>query len=128
MANRPHSFPKSEHLCSKKAITELFENGKQVFVHPVRCIYMPYAGTGATQVETPATQVLVSVSKRLHKKAVTRALLKRRLREAYRTHKTPETMSGISRMALIYISQEVSSFQQIENAIGKILCKIAPDR
>lgn len=81
-------------------------------------------GPEATEVVPAPTQVLVSVPKRLHKRAVARGLIKRRIREAYRLNKTSGSMQTIATMALVYVSPEISSFKSIENAVGTILSKI----
>jgi ribonuclease P protein component len=76
------TFDKSERLCSVKSISELFETGKVFYTSLFKVVWdfsplpLPY----------PA-QVTFSVSKRGFKLAVTRNLIKRRIREAYRKNK-----------------------------------------
>ena len=74
-------------------------------------------------------QILVSVSKRHHKRANVRNLLKRRIREAYRLNRAPlkdRTSEQRERMsvALLYISKEVADFAAIEYAVRKIISKL----
>jgi ribonuclease P protein component len=73
---------KGERLCSKKLITALFETGN-VFHTPLFKVVW-----ALTSLPSPfPAQVVFSVPKRGFKHAVTRNLIKRRLREAYRKNK-----------------------------------------
>ena len=68
--------------------------------------------------------MLVSVSKRNHKRANVRNLLKRRLREAYRLNRNPlRYISGGGRfnLGLLYVSKEIADYTSIENAVQKII-------
>lgn len=74
-------------------------------------------------------QVMVSVSKRQHKRANVRNLLKRRMREAYRLQKEPlraycRTHNQQIYLALLYSVPEKLDYAIIESAIGRILQKI----
>jgi len=82
MITRRETFHKSERLRSKKTITALFENGNIFYsslfkvvwqLNPVLHFY-------------PA-EVAFSIAKRGFRHAVTRNLIRRRLREAYRRDK-----------------------------------------
>lgn len=122
-----YSFPKSERLCSKVALAELFQSGEAMLVYPIRCVYR-ISGVTA-QVEIEPLQVMVSVPKRNHKRAVHRNLLKRRTREAYRLncHKLKEIIGlrGVEvDMALTYIAREVRDYKTIENAVRKIFTQL----
>lgn len=73
-------FPKSERLCSRKAIEALFAGGNRTFsAFPLRVVF--------SEVEEPATQILISVSKRHFKHAVDRNRAKRQVREAWRLNR-----------------------------------------
>lgn len=77
----------------------------------------------------PEAAVMVSVPKRLHKRANVRNLLKRRMREAYRLHKEPLhelcTQHHIRlSIGLLYSSGEIADFNTIENAVRKIILTI----
>ncbi len=110
-------FPKQERLTSKKIIEELFSKGSSVFLYPFRILYLasPAAGPGNPQ-------VLFSVSKRNFKKAVDRNLIKRRMREAYRLHKSDllKAAPGEKKpayIAFIYIAKEKISFEILEKKL-----------
>ena len=120
-----YSLTKAERLSGEQRIARLFRCGKGGFVYPFRYLCLeagPDAG-GAV----PA--VLVSVSKRYHKRANRRNLLKRRVREAYRQNNLPLVERVLLQgrgldIALIYSSKEVVSYETAENAVRKILDKI----
>lgn len=76
------SFPTSEHLKHKKLFDEIFAKGNRHFSHPVMAIWVE-----TTLPDETPIQVGFSASKKHYKTAVKRNLLKRRMREAYRTQK-----------------------------------------
>ena len=121
-------FPKSERLCSRIAIDNLFAKGEATMGYPLRSVYTV---TGCEQ--GGGVKVLVVVGKRYFKRAVDRNLLKRRIREAYRLNKGELTgiaqQSGLEvRLTLNYIGREVLDYKAVENGtttiLGKILAKI----
>lgn len=75
------TFSKAERLSSKIKITDLFESGKSVHIPPFKVIWKE-----STDHSVPA-QVVISVPKRLFKRAVDRNRLKRLFREVYRKNK-----------------------------------------
>jgi ribonuclease P protein component len=83
MDTNKETFSKSERLCSKKAIEALFENGKSFYCSPFLIVW----AYSTSDMYYPA-QVAFSVPKKGFKLAVTRNLIKRRTREAYRKNKT----------------------------------------
>ena len=75
-----HTLPKSERLCSQKALQKLFGGERRsVSVYPIRAVY--------ADSEEPGIRIMVSVGKRHFKRAVKRNRVKRQLREAYRLNK-----------------------------------------
>jgi len=122
-----YTLPKSERLSSERAIKSLFESGQGDFVYPFRYIFAV-----VEQAESAGgVKVVVSVSKRNHKRAVVRNLIKRRTREAYRLHKAPLLAAyGATELhlALVYASKKVEEYQVIEAAVQKILGKLRAHR
>ena len=68
--------------------------------------------------------IIVSVPKRLFKRAVKSNLLKRRLREAYRTQKGLLPPEGYS-ILFLYNTKEVLDYAAVREQVGAILQKIA---
>lgn len=77
---RGHTLPKAERLSSRKTIERMFGGGsKSVSAFPMRAVFTPSEGN--------VSDIMVSVSKRLFKRAVKRNRVKRQIREAYRLNK-----------------------------------------
>ncbi len=117
-------YPKKEKLCSKVLISSLFENSKRITKYPLKLLWI-YAELPA---EVPV-QSVISVSKRRFKKAVTRNLLKRRVREAFRLNKTnlyKQLITDNKQVALmiIYQSNEILPFATIEKSIDYLLSEL----
>lgn len=73
-----------------------------------------------------ANSIIVSVPKRLFKRAVKRNLLKRRLREAYRTQKDILPPEGYSISILfLYNTKEVLEYAAVREQVAAVLQKIA---
>lgn len=86
-----NSFPKSERLCSRKAIEALFASGNRAFsAFPLRAVYRSYLPEGC---QAGGIRVLISVSKRHFKHAVDRNRAKRQMREAWRLNRQVLTAS-----------------------------------
>ncbi|MFA5848538.1 MAG: ribonuclease P protein component [Bacteroidales bacterium] len=120
MENPSCKFSKEEKLTSVIRIQEIFDKGKVLFIHPVKIYYLPN--------DCPYNRVLITVPKRLHKKAVSRNLLKRRIREAYRLNKgyfLPDTPSDrFVDINIVYISSDIMEFKPLNNKISNALGKI----
>ena len=71
-------------------------------------------------------RVMVSVPKRLFKRAVKRNLLKRRLREAYRTQKDLVSGVGVDLM-LLYNTNEIMDSAALAREVASILKKIGDE-
>ena len=117
-------LPKAERLHSLKAIRRLFTDGESAFAYHFRYMFISESG------EQPCVEVLFSVPKRYHKRANKRNLLKRRMREAYRQHKSELVAMAIERglrieLALIYTSKDIVSYKSVENAVCKVLERVA---
>lgn len=112
------SFKKEERLAGEKHIKELFEKGSSFHLYPFRVLTLPNPDS-----EPKINRVLISVSKRNFKRAVDRNLIKRRIREAYRTQKDLITGNSFL-LAFVYTAREIEPFQAIKGKLFLVLEKI----
>ncbi len=111
------TFHKEERLCGKNRISALISKGKWGSVGHIRyCWYRPR--------EEGSGNIVVSVSKKFFKRAVKRNLLKRRMREAYRTQKGLLTVSGVD-FLLAWSGKEIADFETVREEVATILCRIS---
>ncbi|WP_221408153.1 ribonuclease P protein component [Fulvivirga imtechensis] len=104
------TFKKSERLCSKKAIQELFSKGSSFYIYPFKII-------SRADPKGSFHQILISVPKRNFKKAVLRNKFKRRIREAYRLNKHLLKSTSKLQIAYIYTAKELLEYKEIERKL-----------
>lgn len=109
-----NTLPKKERLCGKTSIGQLLAKGRHGNVPGLR--FCCLAGNG-----TETDRVMVSVPKKLFKRAVKRNLLKRRLRESYRRQK--HTLTPGVDLLLTYSTKEILSYEDIYSAVGQVIEK-----
>lgn len=116
-----HSFKKIERLSSKKDITLLFETGKAKTIFPLKVIWR----INPHESKFPCRVVIV-VPKRFFKHAVQRNLLKRRIREAYRTQKSELYKELLAKgiqldLMFIYTSKDKLEYSAIKECMSKCI-------
>lgn len=111
-----HTLRKSERLCGKKDISRLFSEGKWGL-----CGHLRYCWLSSG--EQRPNRILVSVSKKYFKRAVKRNLLKRRMREAYRSQKALLDVDGVD-FLLSWSSKDISDWQTLRDEVTATLTKI----
>ncbi|OFY66947.1 MAG: hypothetical protein A2V64_01560 [Bacteroidetes bacterium RBG_13_43_22] len=115
------TFHKSERLCSRKIITSLFNNGNAFYSRLFKVVW----GLSTASINAPA-QVAFSVLKKSFRLAVTRNLLKRRMREAYRRNKHVlydfliRENTGIV-FVVIYKEETVRKYSDIEVSVKEMI-------
>jgi len=112
------TFTKAERLSSKVEIERLFETGKSFNSAPFKIIWK----------ETPESavpvKIVLSIPKRLFKKAVDRNRLKRLTREAYRKNKNlliDNLKNKKTHLMFIYTSKTMIDYVEME---GKIIAAL----
>ena len=108
-------MPKEERLSGKTAIAALTGKGRWDHTPHLRCCCLSGTGTGLNR-------IMVSVPKRLFKRAVKRNLLKRRMREAYRLQKDLLQSPGHD-LLFVYNSADIVDFSVIREELAGLLRK-----
>ena len=115
--NTPNTLPKQERLCGKRGIDRLLAHGKHGNVGALRYRYLSDNGE-------EMSRILVSVPKKLFKRAVKRNLLKRRIRESWR--KLKHQLEGEKNMDILfmYSTKEILTYQEIYTQVEAVIEKL----
>lgn len=117
-----NTFPLKEHLKSKKAIEKLYAEGAAVTAFPLRAVFLEVSADE----QEPTAAILINVAKKRFRHAVDRNLVKRRIREAYRTgkHKFIDTLQNSGKkmaVAILYIDNRHNSTVFLKRKMEKLL-------
>lgn len=116
------NFPKAEKLSNKIYIEKLYQFGKVIQQYPFRIHWLE------NEISDTPVKVIISAPKRNFKKAVDRNKIKRRIREAYRKHKT-ELLDVIPKqkffLSFVYTAKIIEPYDTIEKKMIMVLKKIA---
>ncbi|WP_442794730.1 ribonuclease P protein component [Pelobium manganitolerans] len=125
MTVKTNYFKKEERLCSKKLLDELFKNGSSFLLYPFRVTWLI---SPDSQQAFPA-QVVIAVPKKRFKHSVDRNLIKRRIREAYRLHKSTVFYPALQDngkkilLALSYVGTKAHDFSFIEKKLKAVFAE-----
>ena len=111
-----HTLPKKERLCGKTGISKLLADGKHGNIPGFRFCYL-------TENQLDYNRIMVSVPKKIFKRAVKRNLLKRRIRESWRLQKETLNTTGVD-ILFTYSTKEILDFEEVQAAVAKIIEKI----
>ncbi len=112
----PLTFSKNERICGEKSVSHLLARGR-------------YGTEGSFRFcsadnDKGFSRIMVSVPKKMFKRAVKRNLIKRRIREAYRLQKDVIRDSQTD-ILFIYNSKELLPYDTIFTQVGTILKRIS---
>lgn len=118
------TLKKAERLCSRKMIGELFDSGNSFVSRPFRIIWKE---TDFDR-HSPA-KMMPTVPVRYFRKAVTRNLIKRRIKEAYRKNKEllyPVLLEMNKSLLFIiqYTDRNVMDYRAISQGVEEVLKKL----
>lgn len=121
-----NTFKKSERLCSRIQMDCLFQgDNRTATAYPLRAVFLP-----VEEEQQKGVSILISVPKKRFHDAVDRNRVKRQIREAYRKNKhalaeqVAQSGKGLL-VALIYVSAEIETTEQIEKRMIRLLDKIS---
>lgn len=126
MEYRDASFSKAEKLCGVRRIEELFATGRSMHCSLFRVV----CSFEDAVADLPPARLLVSVPKKVFRNAVTRNLLRRRIREAYRKNKGDlmlhlEKAGKRADIAVVWRNPEKAGFAEIEKSVIEMTERIA---
>lgn len=116
-AKASYTLKKAERLCGKTLIEELLAKGRHGNVPGMR--YLVRKDTGCEQ-----ARILISVPKKIFKRAVKRNLCKRRIREAWRKQKHMLNNENGVDILFMYSSKDLLDYERIFTAVGLIIEKV----
>lgn len=118
---------KSEKLCSRLEIEHLYAQGTSIIAYPLRAVWVAVAGGGGNH--PVAARFLISIPKKRIRHAVSRVLLRRRTREAYRLNRpllNPVLSQGMTVLiGFNWLSTHEMDYATIDRCMKEILNKIA---
>ena len=118
-----HNFPKNTRLTNKKSINNLFKSGTRLSEAPF-LVFWNYS-----HLHDEKIKVLITVSKKTFKLAVDRNLIKRRIRESFRTQQN-ELVAILSQknksinIAILYNDTGLLKFNNVEKKIKLTLNRL----
>jgi ribonuclease P protein component len=122
------TFTKSERLCNKSVITQLFQKGNRGFTQfPFRFSWVP------AQLESPyPMQVLITASKRNFPTANKRNQVKRQIRELYRLNKhtlydAASTNNSQYALMISYLAKEKMLHQELSKVFQQAILRFTSD-
>jgi ribonuclease P protein component len=121
-----YTLGKKDKLKSRKAIEQLFKDGKSFSVFPFRVLYLEAPAVSLTKNNL---QTAFSVSKKHFKKAVDRNRIKRLMREAWRLQKNIlsdkiNTRNKNLAVFIIYTGNELPEYELIFEKITAVIKRV----
>lgn len=122
-----YTFSKSERLCSKILLDQLFHTGHRLMVYPYS-VHWNLCPADALPADVPC-QVLIATSKKKFHHAVDRVRVKRLTRECYRQHK-PQLYQYLADndlhllLGINYVHNEIMDYQVLYRKFDKLMAQL----
>ena len=115
-----NSFKKQERLTGNKNFEKLLVKGQRVHLFPFT-VYWTHLSD-----QKPPVRIAISIPKKKFKRATERNLIRRRVRESYRTNKHKlngllEDRNQQLHILVVYVSSEILEFEVINRKIMEVL-------
>lgn len=122
--NKKFTLGKKEKLKSRKIITNLFIQNKNIKLYPIKLVWQV-----ANNENDSCVLVGFSIPKKKIKHAVDRNKIKRQLREAYRLNKQLLTQNNNTKVYImfVYISSKKVSYKELEYTIKYLLTRLSDE-
>lgn len=127
MIKKRESFSKAERLCNVRTISTLFSKGRTIQAPPLKVIFLFSA---SEKQGNSGAEILISVPKRLFRKAVDRNLLKRRMREAYRRNRAalPDILTEKKlclSIAFLWNDHGIRDYRSVEESVRAAVIRLS---
>ena len=114
MLSRRYGFEKEERLTRKKIINRLFDSGNTLPLYPLKIYWIE-----TNEIHKFPARILINTSSKLIRKASSRNIITRRIKEAYRLkkHILYDSLKSLNKsvvLAYIYISSDIVPYKEIE--------------
>jgi ribonuclease P protein component len=126
---RQFTLGKNERLKSRKAIEQLFSEGKKFSISPFRLFYTYSNPASSIQHPSSGIRFGIGVSSRNFKKAVDRNRIKRLVREAWRLQKNPlqeqlKEKGLVLNVFFIYTGAELPEYLLVADKVQAVIKKL----
>lgn len=119
-----NSFPSTERIKSKLVLEKVYNEGLVLKSYPLKIKYLELDFKVGSNL-----QIVISVPKRIVKKAIARNRIRRQLKEIYRMNKAAllahysDQKQGLA-LFLIYTGKEKYSFEHLEKKLKELISKL----
>ncbi len=120
-------FPSNERIKSKLILEQVYNEGTLIKAYPLKIKFLE-----VEELTENTVQIVISIPKRIIKKATARNRIRRQLKEIYRLNKTQliekyQTKNKGLALFLIYTGKESPTFDHLENKLKELISKLEQD-
>jgi ribonuclease P protein component len=122
-----YTLGKKDKLKSRKAIEQIFKEGKSFAVFPFRVLYLEAPASSPLPTINYPLQTAFSVSKRYFKKATDRNRVKRLMREAWRLQKNnlaQQINNKNLKVFIVYTGNELPEYEVVFEKITAVIKRL----